>query len=167
MRVTLLSLVLLSCATTKPDDICVTTCGVQFVGSLISKEVPPGWTCDAVKLAEAKAIILYEKYNVSEKDSRFMNSCQKVKGYVLYVQENTHWIDGWGRDIMGATVCQSQAMQVGADPPDKGALMHEYAHAIQRCETPPPTDIGHDADHSNWSRTGIDDALKEWDNAAP
>ncbi|UOF79743.1 hypothetical protein [Caudoviricetes sp.] len=101
-----------------------------------------------------------------------LDVCQKMVGYRIYTREENNWQDPYGRTngdghpltVAGLTSCINKTIEIGAPPLgdwNKSSLVHELFHVAQGCEALQPATGGKDADHANWSRDGIDDAIEK------
>lgn len=80
-------------------------------------------------------------------------------GFSIVHMDAGTWEDV-GREVSGLTRCDLRVMIIGNQPVTKGALAHEYVHALQNCDPMPPIDDS-DPYHSNWVRDGIYDAIEK------
>ena len=91
-----------------------------------------------------------------------LTNCSALVGYRVYTKRTGNWLRPDGLRISGETSCWSKMITVGSGGPkdwNYSAIVHELFHAMQHCESPPPTDPGYDDDHSNWYRDGIFSAI--------
>lgn len=127
--------------------LCVTRNGLQFYGSQDAYEVPADWSCRAIQEVEDVMVNGLPQFDASE-----------LSHYRLTIVDPATPTDKWGREVRGWTDCFTGEMVIWAYPyhPAFSALGHEMAHALQRCTPKMPVDPGHDADHADWWRSGID-----------
>lgn len=129
--------------------LCVTKAGLQFHGARDGSEVPLAWTCSTIQAVETVMVSRLPQFKAS-----------KLSFYQLTVVDPSTETDRWGRKVRGYTDCTTGEMVIWAYPahPAFSALGHELAHALQGCAPNLPIDPGHDADHADWRREGIDAA---------
>lgn len=127
--------------------LCVTRNGLQFYGSQDAYEVPADWSCRAIQEVEDVMVNGLPQFDASE-----------LSHYRLTIVDPATPTDKWGREVRGWTDCFTGEMVVWAYPyhPAYSALGHEMGHALQRCTPKRPVDPGHDEEHADWWRSGID-----------
>ena len=127
--------------------LCVTRNGLQFYGSADAYAVPVDWSFRAIQDVEDVMVAGLPQFDASE-----------LSHYRLTIVDPATPTDKWGREVRGYTDCFTGEMVVWAYPyhPAYSALGHEIGHALQRCTPKMPTDPGHDEEHADWARSGID-----------
>lgn len=161
MRVLLL-LPLIGCATTPPPEpsyFCTTPCGAIIV----AQNGTPQYTCDEYGFVESLL--------VGEIRDQFPNACYDFKGVLVWETP------GWStfllpdREVSGWAECWLSRVHVHVNDgfADKEktqkvglahtAYAHEMIHIAQACMAPLPIDDKSDADHSNWYRDGLFQAI--------
>ena len=89
--------------------------------------------------------------------------CESIRGWELYSHPDTPW-DYYGTRVAGLTTCQWGVVEIGSregmHPFQQTPYVHEFAHAIQKCDAPLPLDPGTDGYHANWQRSGIYSAIE-------
>lgn len=83
-----------------------------------------------------------------------------LDGWVVYTTPD-HVSVHDGLKVTGWTSCQRRMIVVGTPPSGwaESALVHEFFHVFQACESTAPTDITSDELHANWTRDGLYDAI--------
>lgn len=117
------------------------------------------WDEEGLALAEAAALEAFAAGVTG--DDRFENKfsmCRRLQGWRIFVHAEQAWVDRWGRRVSGLADCPYGIIEVGNMPPDRGALSHELAHAIQACR---PNAAGDDPDHAGWGEHGIYSAVEK------
>lgn len=181
VRSTVLALVALgffSCGPTRAP-LCVTKCGMHLMGDRYGNMPPEArsesqqwaslwsdeeyFSCEQFQWTEDVALREFGAVT----DPSFKDVCAAIHNVPVYVQHEPNWVDEWGRHIGGMTDCRFTTIPiiyVGNAHPLRGSLVHEMAHAIQRCSPRKPIDPSRDADHANWTRDGIGQAIAGcWD----
>lgn len=134
-----------------PD--CTSTCGMRLYAT--GRGVPKAQSADCVGFdrAERLALSAFER-NVS--DWSIANTCPELRGWRVYTYDGEldqygAWYDEYDRHIAGQTWCALGFMDVNNQRWfDGSSLIHEMAHAIERCA---------DWDHTSWGPRGIYDAI--------
>lgn len=132
--------------------LCVTRNGLQFQGARDSYIVPESWSCSAIQEVEDGITSRLPQFKASG-----------LQGYALTIVDPATDTDPWGRKVRGYTRCSTKEMVVWGYPvhPSFSSLGHETVHAMQQCAPRLPVDPGHDEDHADWQREGIDAAIAE------
>lgn len=157
MKTAILALLLVGC-TQLPAERCVTTCGMELVGTAPERHMEyrgqPWWTCEQFQRAEDEIVADYEE-KTAQHDARFAvgKACKALKGWKVEVAEVTYWPADM-ETVGGLTYCDQGYMLVNAVPPMLSSLAHEVGHAIQNCSPKGPADGG-DSQHANWGRDGL------------
>jgi len=151
------SLLITGCGPIDIDHQCRTTRGATFMGVYPEGERPvwDAWrVCQSFQLIEDLTVAKVEHLPEMDPD--------RLNGVKIYVRRTAWWVDLWGRKIAGMTTCPVNLVEVGyAYEVYDSALSHEIIHIMQGCYPPQPPTMGTDADHSNWVRDGIYNAIGE------
>ena len=149
-------LLLLSCKTP-----CRASTGLEFAGFVGAKV--PSWMCEEFKRAHDKALINFEHV----KDSRFRGIY--LGGFRVWVKDSYRFTAYNSQGPSGGnTVCENGTIWVNNEAPLAGPLVHEMAHAIQKCA--PQAEMGPqdvDAYHAGWYSRGIWSALAQTQEVQP
>lgn len=154
MRFALL-LALTSCVAVEERATCQTTCGMFFVGPFPTPDRytldAPEWSCGALQAVESGIIARFPAAN----DGRFRAVCPLLYGWVVRMNPKRSWIDpNWG-EVDGLTDCRLGETVIGNKAPDRSALPHEMAHAVQNCQPNACAHPGVDDQHWCWSENGV------------
>jgi hypothetical protein len=127
------SIVIVGCAPVQP--ICATDNGTWIMGYLdrTPLEVPCG------------------RFNAIERKLSAYMKISNLAGYQVWLRSTESFIDPWNRDVGGYTQCPLREIVIGTG---KTVYAHEAIHAITNCVAEPPVDMGADADHADWFRSG-------------
>ena len=141
-------------------------CGISYRvddnGPEASPRAPPkpwhDWSGQDALAAETLAIEIL--------DPLFPNACQRLSGTVVLFEKPTAWMSN-GRDLAGWAGCgDNPIVLVGSyrESWNETMFVHEMVHILQKCNADAEhgVDFDHDSEHANWSRTGIDAALKSY-----
>ncbi len=139
----LAALLLVSCGPAAPEFYaCRSACGL-----LVEYPVSQQW-CTSLQTAEDRTLKAFVRIALT--DARFGGACSALQDYTVEVLETPSFVRAWDRyHISGQTSCDIRRIVVGSDLPARGALPHELAHAVQRCQPQGPI-AAVDPDHSNW-----------------
>ncbi len=131
-------------------------CGMRYLGSFPDASAP---TLEAAEFAKAEFIVMDSFYRDDLFQLTYEQMCSSVWGWRLYNSNQAAWIDEYGRGVMGLTHCGFATLEIGNDPLPYSAYPHELAHVLQRCDPAPPLDPGVTAEHSDWKRLGVYEAI--------
>lgn len=152
----ILALLLLSTACTTTDKFCYTTAGMRASGA-----VDDAW-CEELQSAEDSALVAFER--VVTYDLRFKDAAQRLHGMNIVVTDERGPIHPQsGERVGGYTSCDDFTIYVGNPSPRKGSVVHEMAHAIQRCVANPLNPRWKEVEfhHENWGLFGIHSSINE------
>lgn len=157
MRLVLLFMFTLSSCGGVQMCIYKTRCGMCYVGlNDPVRGIASGWTQESFQVTED--YVLGEFMEVT--DPRFRDRCKALDGWTVRNYPARYWKNMWDTEIAGQTFCLAGVMEVNNDPPARGSLPHEMAHAIQKCTSNAPKAPEEDADHAGWWEQGIYRAIE-------
>lgn len=155
--------ILLSSCVPQPAPTCFTECGEYYYGIYPSKEDRPGWTCEAISLAERTTLQALTKTSDPRLQS-YDASCAALKHWSLWLNSDPSWEDMYHRSVAGITTCDYWITEVGYQPDASimiSSFPHELVHVLQRCYAMPDGGVGQDWSHANWRDTGISSTLDQ------
>jgi hypothetical protein len=158
MKNLILALSLMSCSGSR--EICKTKCGVSFYGQIKTQDTIGDNTCAELQRIEDLTMSVYSDI-VTDPRFNVKNMCQSLNGYSLWTNPESHWIDGWNRDIAGMTECDTKIIEINNSPFNLSSIHHEFAHVIQNCEAVLPITDGEDIDHADWTRDFINKGIDQ------
>ena len=159
------------CAAIRPDG--QANCLVAAAGDFDNRFDPPTLfqpTLDHLVDRALDAASLTTDFRLNDQ----LENCRKLVGFRVYTKPTWNFMvnlkdskDGITKvtSVSGYTECWGKYIVVGTPLRagrtwwSESSVVHELFHAMQHCESPPPTDPGYDDDHSNWYRDGIFSAI--------
>lgn len=138
-----------------------TRCGMYYVGAEDGQPLNEGWDFESIQTVEDRVIDSFSRI-VRQPGFDSSSVCSSLDGVVLQIKRTARWTISDGRLASGEFDC-NKLMLVGqhADGPRMSSIAHEIAHVVQKCVSPLPIDLNRDAEHSNWTRDGIVEAISD------
>lgn len=130
-------------------------CGVRVVSETEAARTDPAAFAASFQAAEDAGLAAYAKHVLGWSEDF---ACPRLAGWSVAKNPRADaaggWLEpdaGWKR-VAGLAYCDYQMIYVGTEDWGRSALVHEYAHAIERCADPK---------HETWAARGIYAAIAE------
>src|SRR5258706_7338521 len=125
---------LLGCGTYSPPT-CRTLCGLQLTGDMPQRQEgydkeDADWSCGSLQAIEDAVLSSFNRIE----DQRFRKTCEIIGGFAVSVLDTEKFEAAKNGGLaIGQTFCGIQQILLSNLPPNRSALPHELAHAVQQC----------------------------------